>query len=249
MGSIFSVRNVEIDDRVIKLSPINQNKKIKNYEQDNVDIEENVNSKNKKLEETILKEARIKAKEIIIEAEKEADKIKYETINKSKEEGYKQGYKEGIKTGTSDIYTKYKGMIKQSNDEINNIIKHRENVFVDIEKQAIDLALLIARKILNYEINNNDEVMNGILDKVVEEYVKKGNEKIYVSMKNKYILTENNERLNKMFDNEISLNIIDSKDIHDTECFVENEKGKLDISIEAQFKQISSVLTNSINCC
>lgn len=248
MGSIFSVRNVEIDEHVIKLKPLNESGVISIHKKDNENKTEQFDSKYIELSETIIEEAKIKAMKIIDEAEKEAKKIKNETIEKSKKEGYIEGYKEGIKTGTSDVYAKYKDLIKKSEDDISNIIKYRENLFEDIEGQAIDLALLISRKILNYEIDNNHNVMHGILNKVIKDYVKTGNEKIYVSMKNKYILTKNNELLENMFNNEMNLNIIDSMDVNDTECVVENDKGKLDIGIDSQYEQISSALFNAVKC-
>lgn len=208
-----------------------------------------------------------KAKEIIEAAEaykvntiKEATEKMNEECSrmkiKSREEGFALGKLEGKKQGEEEGYKLgYKDGLDKAEKENQLIVNELERLISDVQdaKELIvkkyeddlqNLAVAIAKKIVNAELKVNDDVISNIIKGAVADYHNQEWLTITVSKGTA-------ERIEK-FDKDIikdlksvsgNVKIVPSAQANDGDCFIDLPDAAIDASIDSQFANIE----NSIN--
>jgi flagellar assembly protein FliH len=177
-----------------------------------------------------------------ISKEKRYDAIKKgsidETSREIEERAYAKGFARGEKAGIESGNEKFESVVNSINKALSELIKIRQDIYLETEQEIVKLALAIARKVVCNEIRvNKDTVVN-----VVKEAVKKveGNEKVKVKLSIKdfqFIKSEKPATIDKISNIEnVDFKMCES--ISDGACIIETESGDIDARIEKQFQAV-----------
>ena len=169
-----------------------------------------------------------------------------ETTREIEEKAYAKGFARGEKAGIESGNEKIESAVKSINKGLSELIKIRQDIYLETEQEIVKLAMAIARKIVCNEIRvNKDTVVN-----VVKEAVKKveGSEKVKVKLRCKdfeFIKNEKPTMIDKIMNIENAGFIVDES-ICDGGCIIETESGDIDARVEKQFQAIEEAF-ESIN--
>ena len=205
------------------------------------------------LSNSILKQARAKREDILIQTYKEADIIRNEAYN----EAYKKGYEEGKNKGYSEAYEEgYEKNIKKVEVERESILKEAQNTsskivesakaeylrYLDEKKDEIVKTLKnIVEAVFKREIKEEDSLNDMVLD-VLE--LAKGAKSIIIRCNPIYEQELKNTvdiwKAREVFKGEIF--IILDETISEGNLLIEKDNGKILISTEKALEKIEEIL-------
>lgn len=177
-----------------------------------------------------------------VSKERRNDEIKKgsinETVGEIEEKAYAKGFARGEKAGIESGNEKIESVVNSINLGLSELIKIRQDIYLETEQEIVKLAMAIARKVVCNEIRvNKDTVVN-----VVKEAVEKveGNEKVKVRLSCKdfqFIKSEKPAIIDKIINiDNVGFEMDDS--IPDGGCIIETESGDIDARIEKQFQAV-----------
>ena len=193
-----------------------------------------------------IREATEKLNQECAEARKFTHDEAYSTgLNEGKEAGYEDGYAEGKEAGYRDAIREAKQQNKALFEKLQILVNSIENARAELlakeEDNLSDLAVLIAEKVLNQEIDANRAMMGSIISQVVsdnqdQEWIKVNvSEDVYDELEKSYFA----ERIRDMSS---GVTICPSKDLGDTDCVIEMPGYVTDASVSTQLSKIKAVL-------
>lgn len=171
----------------------------------------------------LLKEAEVKAEKRLKEAE--------DLIRKDRETAYSEGYMEGIRA---------------ANEYVQQAKLYYEEAIKKCEKDLIELAIAIAKKILNEDLKlHSEEIV-----KIAKEVIKSAGEQKHLVLKvnpdDLKIIEVQKENLKKLLRESAILKIIPEKSISKGSCILETEIGSIEGNLDLQLKEISEILLRRI---
>ncbi|QGG48169.1 FliH/SctL family protein [Heliorestis convoluta] len=191
----------------------------------------------------ILIEAKKETEEVLSIAQKEAEELK----RLRSEEGYAKGYDEG-----------YKGAIKKAKKEAEKIVVEAYNeaeaarqarlaYLKDQEKDLVDLAVMIAEKIIQYEIDRNDQVVFHITENALNKARDMSHVIIKVNPEDYPILQNYKSDLMSLIKGLRTLNIEKDETIGRGGCIIDTAYGYVDARIDAQLDELRRVISEVMN--
>lgn len=172
-----------------------------------------------KTAQNLLDDANKKAQEIISEKER--------LVEEAKKEGFQEGYKEGL-------------------NSINKILLDLQNLkndtILSVESEIVKLSFKIARKILGYELEKNDEAIVSIIREVLKSSRHQKSIKISVNPKDYDLISDNKEKLLSVLTKTETF-LIEPKDgIQRNGCEIETEIGTVTADLDIQLETLESLL-------
>jgi len=161
-----------------------------------------------------------------------------ETAREIEEKAYAKGFARGEKAGIESGNEKIESVLNSINQGLSELIKIRQDIYLETEQEIVKLAMAIARKVVCNEIRvNKDTVVN-----VVKEAMKKveRNEKVKVKLSCKdfqFIKSEKPATIDKIINIE-NVGFEMAESIPDGGCIIETESGDIDARIEKQFQAV-----------
>jgi flagellar assembly protein FliH len=208
-----------------------------NLEQDVTEIEE-TNSGNyediieraKMQSEELIKAAEIQAQRIIEDAEAEAG----ERLKALEEEARQQGFDKG--------YEEAKNMYQHLLTEAEHIKEHAKleysKVMETIEKDAIDLIIDIARRVIGEEITLNKEHLVNIVGEALGKSSNRDNILVRVSAQDYDYVLENKDKLLSVAEGIGELDIKKDVALKPGDCLIETSYGSIDAGVDTKLKNI-----------
>lgn len=214
-------------------------------------------------EEQVLQRQMNEANEAIDKAYKEAEQIKQQ-IEHFREEQLKQleiqkhqweeerkrlvteaeesGFKAGYERGQEEAMTEYRTLIAQARRVIDLAEKdYRKNV-IDAEFTILHLGIKTAEKILNVELEQDQNKFIGIVKAVLKEVKEHQNIQIHVHPSQyDFVQSKKDELLSVT--NGIPLSIYPDEELKGSDCHIESSFGRIDASIDSQLTEIQMKLT------
>ena len=215
-------RNDNNDDDVLENNTIQKEEKEANKNMLNNHITQKVLELKTKEANRILIKAKNESKKIIKNAQ-----IASENIMRSREQ---EGYAKGIEKANAE----YLKAVKELENWKKNLEAEHEKKIRVIEEQILDLSLILARKIIDIEIDKNDAAVLSALQSVMSKVQAEHNITVEMSADNvrkidslvphhKYKLKENNEFSN-------------------SDIILNSESGIIDASFDVQFENLKKSL-------
>lgn len=184
--------------------------------------------------ESIIKAAEIKAQKMIEAAEKQVNEriqaIEEEARQKGFEKGYEQGYQEAKKM-YEDLISEAELIREQANIEYNKIMS-------EIEADAIELVMDIARKVIGEEITLNKEHLIYLASEALGKSSNRDNIVLKVSTQDYDYLVDNKEKLLSMVEGVGNLDIKRDPALKTGDCIVETPYGSIDAGVETKLMKI-----------
>lgn len=190
--------------------------------------------------------AEINRKQIELQVESEA----LEKLKEVEERAYHEAHELGLIEGTEKAYQEYKEEIKKYIENMDQLLKHFEEIKVQLveqsEVQIVKLLQLIAEKISMTHIESHPEVILDVIHKVIEET--QTNEEVILKLSvDDYMFIEGSrEKLGKKLDflKRVKMEAVD--EIKKGGCILETRYGAIDATVEQRFEKVWQAITNKM---
>lgn len=167
--------------------------------------------------------------------EEEKEQLK----QKAYEEAFSQGFDDGIKKAMDQMSRS----IEKSN-EMMNLAKENADKYIEEQEQVIlDLALKCAEKILDYELERNEEAFVSIIRRALKEVRELPSVKVYVSAEYYELLFKYRDELSELFPPDVQFLIFTHEDLHEEQCYIESNHGRIIATVDEQLQELRSKLT------
>lgn len=152
-----------------------------------------------------------------------------------KEAAKQEGYKEGISKAETDI--------AELKSKIEEFCKYKEEVYTKVSDCILDIAVEIARKIINKEVETDRETTISIIKGAVEEINKTENKiTLKVMPKDVEIVKDKVPEIFSQGGIDAKISVIPDSSIKEGGVIVETSNGLIDASIETQLAIIEKAL-------
>lgn len=191
---------------------------------------------------SIIAEADIKINEKIANAEAHIESLK----ERAQEAGFQQGYREGYNQGKQAAAEEMQGILVAAVEKSETIIALSEqevrNSILAAEKQFIEIALSIAKKILAREVEENPMVILPIVKKALEKVSDQEQIVIKVHPDDYELVLQARRDLQMILGQEQSLTITHDHTVEVGSCVIESSNGTVDARVSTQFAALEKIL-------
>jgi flagellar assembly protein FliH len=194
-----------------------------------------------------------KAEQIIAKAEKQAEeclaKAKEESIGlrqSAHDEGYKLGYDEGFSQGKTKAENDNKQImcnaVQKAQDTVTIAQNTAQEMVLSAERQIVDIAMNVARKILAREIEENPMVILPIVNEALEKVKNQEKITIRVNADDYSIVLQAKNDFQILIGREGVLNLIVDQTIESGSCMIDTPYGTVDARLDTKFEMIEKAL-------
>jgi len=161
-------------------------------------------------------------------------------IEKVKEVFYRKGFEEGKREAETSILV-LKEVLKQA---VEKLEVEKQNFLKRSERQLVEMALAISKKIIRKEVSVDPEIIRKIAREALQRIVNSGSEKIVMRINPRDWESIMQSHRELLLPNGSGNEIRIEKDerIEPGGCIVETEKGLVNASIEHQLERIGKAL-------
>ncbi|WP_170270076.1 FliH/SctL family protein [Heliorestis acidaminivorans] len=199
--------------------------------------------KAKEQTQIIMTQAKEEARGILQQAQNEAEGLK----SLKAEEGYAEGYQDGYQAAIEAARNESDAMIAEAQQEVEAARQARLIYMQDQEKDMVELAYGIAEKILQYEIERNDEVILRITEKALNKARDISQVIIKVNPEDYAVLQSYKSDLMSLIKGLRSINIEKDESISRGGSIIDTAYGYVDARIDAQLEELRRVLSEIMN--
>lgn len=170
------------------------------------------------------------AKQIVLDAQRKAEEIKAEAL-RFKEEIFGKARDEA----KADVQAR-------SAEEIARAKMQAGQILADSEKDALELALKIAEKIVGRDLERDPSVLLEITANAIQNARAQKALILRVHPEDGKVLREKRPRLMELIGRTVDLAIRDDSDVERGGCIIQTEYGVIDGQIRTQFEMLRNVL-------
>ncbi|AOY77320.1 FliH/SctL family protein [Clostridium formicaceticum] len=197
----------------------------------------------KKAKET-LEAADLEGKKIIENARKEAAVIieaAYEDSKKILEDAKAQGYQEGLQRGQQEGYHEFQQLMEEAVAAKQEVYHFRKKLVKELEEEIIDLVVYCVKKVIDYALEENNEILLNLVKKGLEKCTFTEKLVIRVSEEGYEVLNSYKNKIYMMLEGIDSIEIKSDVALKKGSIIIETLSGKVDASIDVQIKQIETL--------
>ncbi len=202
----------------------------------------------------LIAQANMKAESCLREADEQARDIKEkayaEGYQQGQVQGQEQGYQDGLIQGRQAGREEWQNLLDQAVAQTKQMLmateKDAKEMMKDAERQIIDIALAVSRKILAYEIAENPIVVLPLVKAALEKVSDQEDIVIRVSNDDFDSVLLAKRDLQNMVGREHALKIIPDRTIESGSCVIDTSYGTVDGRIDTQFTIIKKVLQDLV---
>ena len=196
-----------------------------------------------KIKEEEIKEIELKAEKIIADAKMQAESIiskakedVEEELNDIKGEAWDAGFQEGKSIGREEIMTHAEETYQNAYNLLESASTKRKEILIDSKKEVLDLAFMIAEKVIKIEVVNKDVLYKNLME-ALEKAPKSKEMKIYVNVEDFELAADIKEFIAKTF-RAMEAEIIEDYSLEKGGVIIETKLGKVDASIKGQLEAL-----------
>jgi len=183
---------------------------------------------------------------IIVNAQKEAEKIKKEAYEKGFQQGMTEGFKKGKEDGFLHGVTEAEHFLNDLKKILEELIAFRKQLLQKMEKEVLEFALAIAKKIVKQEVVTNQEVILGNIREAINKLT--DTDEIFIKVNPEdydFIMRVRPDFLDKLNEGK-GLHIIEDKGIKKGGCLIETKFSQIDARIDTQWDNLEQAFLKAI---
>ncbi|MBF0276236.1 MAG: hypothetical protein HQM13_00535 [SAR324 cluster bacterium] len=189
--------------------------------------------------EAVKEEAKAESKRLIEDAKAQVQAIK--------DEAYKDGFSAGEESGTQQRYDELAPQVQQIDEILEQLSRLRQIVRFQGEQDLLQLAILIAKKVVYEELAVNPDVIYNIARTSLQEIEALGKIRILVHPDDYDFLVNSKAKLEKYIKDEQTLVIVTNIDAEPGELLIETDESIVDFHFKKQFEAIEEVLNRTLH--
>lgn len=160
-----------------------------------------------------------------------------------KSSAYQEGYDKGFAAGQAQ----FESLTNELKNAINGFAQEKQNILKQSEAGVIDLALEVAKKVIQTKISESPHVLNNILKEALERVTDKDKVIIRVNSADLENVKRFQESFKKEFKDFKQIEIKSDPEIESGGCVIETDLGFVDSSISTKLSLIETALTTARN--
>lgn len=209
--------------------------------EDDEESEEESEANIQKTVEDIIDEAKENARLMIQEAQLESEKLLTAAGNEVEEiktHAFENAYKEGFKEASKNAEEKYFSVIEEANAIRKSSVEEYEKVMLGAEKDVVNLAIAIAKKVVGMELRTNADMILSLVRDGLKRTTEKKDITIKVSQEDFRIL---NEQIYSIIGRETGLTDVDLKQniaLEKGDVIIETPYGIIDGSVDKKMDNL-----------
>ena len=180
-------------------------------------------------------------KEIILKANENAKNIENEIkdketklLNEARKRGYQDGWDDGYKKGAEEVDR----LVERVQTILDKTIERRNEIFIEVEQQIVDLVLLIAKKVVKVISENQEEIIINNVNSALQKLKSKGDISIRVNLSDLDMTSKHKDEFIKNFENVGNIKILEDTTVDMGGCVIETDFGSIDARISSQLSEI-----------
>ena len=163
-----------------------------------------------------------------------------------KESAYTEGFMKGEAAGTESERKRLQNIFDTFDKAISELWGLKEDLCLNIEKGAVELALAIAEKVVYHEVSVNKETLLGVLKGALEKVVDQEKIKIRINKLDLQFINESGYQIAGLADNLKDVIIEGDDTISRGGCVIETGFGSIDARIESQLQAVGDLLRSEM---
>lgn len=181
-----------------------------------------------------LDDAKEEASSIIEKAKADAIAISQSIIN----DEIQKGYNEGIRRAEEQ----YEALLEELVLMKDKAYREYKEMLANSEKDVIEMAVMLAEKILATEIDKSNDYIIGLVQSTLEKAVNKKNITLKVSPHDYYMIQDNFKFISAKVEGFGEINIVSDDSLDKGSVIAETQFGTLDGSISTRLEQAKKVI-------
>lgn len=216
-------------------------------ERTNLEINEHINYEEiKKEKEELLKDASLKATEIIIAAKSEAKEIKDQAFADGHDKGYLRGYEDGFDKGYSEDHQELKNEMIALSKKQDNYNKIYNEHLLHAEQDILEIIMAITKKLTKDSYDANPEMINSLITEAINSCSNKEKLVVRVSPKNAKLVEDYKEEILGKIKDLDDFKIFEDDSITNYKCIIESPYGDISSGLRDQLQNIEENLQQMI---
>jgi flagellar assembly protein FliH len=147
-------------------------------------------------------------------------------------EGFAQGEKAGMEAGGKRL----EPVLNNFREALSELGKVRKEIYLNAEKDIIELAFAIARKIVCNEVTTNKEAVINVIKEALKKVVDHEGIKIKINPSDLQLIKNAKLHISNLFDNIESFTLEEDETITNGGCVIETKAGDIDARIDKQLE-------------
>ena len=160
------------------------------------------------------------------------------SIDEIKANDFQKGFAEGEKSGFAAGAKRVEPLMMSFNQGLAQLKNIRQEIQQAIEKEVVQLALSIAKKIVCHEVKTNEETVVCVAREALSRVESPGKIKIKLNPTDLQFIQDTKSQLSHLLQNVDSIRFEAEDSIQSGGCVIETEMGDIDARIEKQFQAI-----------
>lgn len=162
------------------------------------------------------------------------------------ESAYTEEFKKGEKAGTESEKKRLQTIFDTFDKAVTELGKLKEDLYFDVERGAVELALAIAEKVVFHEVSINKETLLGVLKGALEKVIDQEKIKIRINKSDLQFISESGYQISGLTDNIKNVIIEGDDTISRGGCVIETGFGSIDARIESQLQAVGDLLRSEM---
>ena len=183
-------------------------------------------------EQTIV-EARQEAEEILAQARQQQENWQLE----ASQQGFQAGYQEGVSLAQAE----YEGLIAKAKETLDQALEEKRRIIAASEGDILQLALVIAKKVIGLELTVNPEVIKNLVQTALTKVCDVDNVSVKVNPAEIAYILDCQEELKKS-SNILSLQVLGDETVTQGGCLIETSCGNVDGRLERRIEEVEGAL-------
>ena len=185
-------------------------------------------------------------KELIGDAVTKAKSLAIEIKENAYKEGHKTGYDEGFQTayqkGKNSAKEEFIPLLQTINSLIQELSEFRTMMYPKVEKEMIEMITLLTKKILQHEINTNEDSVKQMILLAINSVIDKENMTIRIHPSDKAHAEAFSPELKNLFSEIKNITFEEHPGIEKGGCVIETNFGTIDARVDQLENQIEKIL-------
>lgn len=163
-------------------------------------------------------------------------------FSQGKDEGYKAGFEQGRKSALEQLEDKIRSAAQKADNMLDVAAKQSKAAILDAEQQILEIAVAIAQRILNYELDTNSEAVVSVVKAAMAKVYNQEQVTIRVNPHDFDTVMLSKPELEAILQREQSISLVADQTVSRGGCLIDSQFGTVDARLENQLESLRKVL-------
>jgi flagellar assembly protein FliH len=183
--------------------------------------------------------------EIKISKAEQERRVHEANLNEEKKASYRLGYEEGLKKGIEIQKQEALHMVQALTNTTRELDSLKKNILENAEREIVELAIVIAEKVVHQEVLTNRDVIQAVLKDAIKSIVDKEELKIRLNPHDYRYMLEIKADFFHIIDGVKHITFEEDENIQRGGAIIESLFGEVDARVDKQLGELKTILSES----